>query len=142
MNLVPNLATIYSRQNKHDKSIDTWETLLEADPENTKYQDGLVNANQSADKIPEALELAQKYIDAEADIGVHYVRLAKVYTAGDRVDDAIEAYKKAIALTPGDGKIYRELAQLYLRKDDLDAAEKTFEDSNSIHWTGVGAAKP
>ena len=37
-----NLATIYSRQNKHDKSIDAWKALLEADPENTKYQDGLV----------------------------------------------------------------------------------------------------
>ena len=108
--------------------------MLESDPENTKYQDGLVNAYRSADKISEALELAQTYIDREVDNSVHYARLAKIYAAEDRVDDAIEAYKKTVALTPGDGQIYRELAQLYLRKDDLDAAEKTFEEA--IQYTG------
>ena len=32
------LATLYSRQNQHEKAIDTWKVLLETDPENTKYQ--------------------------------------------------------------------------------------------------------
>ena len=49
------LARIYSRQDKHEAAITEWKGLLEADPENTKYQDGLVDAYQSADKIDEAI---------------------------------------------------------------------------------------
>ena len=107
---------------------------MTVDPENTKYQDGLVDTYQEADKTPEALELAQQYIDADAENGVHYARLAKLHAAEDRVNDAIEAYKKSAELNPGDGQVYRQLGQLYLRKDDLDAAEKAFKDA--IQYTG------
>ena len=62
-----------------------------------------------ADKTPEALQLAQQYIEADTENGVHYARLAKLYAAEDRVNDAIETYKKAVELNPGDGQVYREL---------------------------------
>ena len=103
-------------------------------PKNTKYQDGLVNAYHKAGKMDTAIELAQQYIEAEEN-GVHYARLARVYTAEKRVDDAIEAYEKAIQLSPGDAKVYRELARLYLDKNDLDAAEQAF--SEALQYTGA-----
>ena len=127
------LARIYSRQNKHEAAITEWNTLLEADPENTKYQDGLVDAYQSADKTDEAIELAQGFIEAE-ESGVHYARLAKVYASIDRVDEAIATYQKAIEINPGDREIYQELAQLYIRKEDFEAAEKMFQ--YAIQYTG------
>lgn len=127
------LARIYSRQNKHEASITEWKALLEADPENTKYQDGLVDAYQSADKTDEAIELAQGFIEAE-ESGVHYARLAKVYASIDRVDEAIATYQKAIEINPGDRKVYQELAQLYMRKEDFEAAEKMFQ--YAIQYTG------
>ncbi len=127
------LARIYSRQNKHEAAITEWNMLLEADPENTKYQDGLVNAYQSADKTDEAIELAQGFIEAE-ESGVHYARLAKVYASIDRVDEAIATYQKAIEINPGDRRVYQELAQLYIRKEDFEAAEKMFQ--YAIQYTG------
>ena len=41
------LAHLYSRQNKHDNATETWKALLDVDPENSKYQDGLVDAYQT-----------------------------------------------------------------------------------------------
>ena len=127
------LARIYSRQNKHEAAIAEWNTLREADPENTKYQDGLVDAYQSADKIDEAIQLAQEFIEAE-EHGVHYARLAKVYASSDRVDEAIATYQKAIEINPGDRNVYQELAQLYIRKEDFEAAEEMFQ--YAIQYTG------
>ena len=128
------LATLYSRQNLHDKATDTWKVLLETDPENTKYQDGLVNSYQGSGKIDEALALAQQYIDANPEIGAHYVRFAKLHKDESQVDAAIAAYQKAIELAPGNAQIYQELAELYLRKNDLTSAEKAFREA--IRYTG------
>ena len=127
------VAGIYSRQGKHEAAITEWKALREIDPENTKYQDGLVDAYQSAGKTDEAIELAQKFIEAE-ESGVHYARLAKVYTSIDRVDEAIAIYQKAIEINPGDRNVYQELAQLYIRKEDFGAAEKMYQ--YAIQYTG------
>ena len=127
------VAGIYSRQGKHEAAITEWKALREVDPENTKYQDGLVNAYQSAGKTDEAIELAQKFIEAE-ESGVHYARLAKVYASIDRVDEAIAIYQKAIEINPGDRNVYQELAQLYIRKEDFGAAEKMYQ--YAIQYTG------
>ena len=128
------LATLYSRRNRHDKAINIWNALLETDPGNTKYQDGFVRTYQISGDINEAFELAQRYIDAEPESGVHYVRLAKLHAAEEQVDDAITAYEKSIELAPGNAQTYHELARLYLRKDDTDAAEKAFKQA--IQYTG------
>ena len=127
------LAEIYSRQDKHEAAITEWKVLRKVDPENTKYQDGLVDAYQSAGKTDEALELAQGFIEAE-ESGVHYARLAKVYASIDRVDEAIATYQKAIEINPGDRSVYQELAQLYIRKGDFEAAEKMYQ--YAIQYTG------
>ena len=127
------VAGIYSRQGKHEAAITEWKALREIDPENTKYQDGLVAAYQSAGKTDEAIELAQKFIEAE-ESGVHYARLAKVYASIDRVNEAIAIYQKAIEINPGDRNVYQELAQLYIRKEDFGAAEKMYQ--YAIQYTG------
>ena len=127
------LARIYSRQDKHEAAITEWNTLLEADPENTKYQDGLVDAYQSADKTDEAIELAQGFIEAE-ESGIHYARLAKVYASIDRVDEAIAIYQKAIDINPGDREVYQKLAELYIQEEDFEAAEKMYQ--TAIQYTG------
>ena len=128
------LAGIYSRQNKHEAAITEWKALREIDSENTKYQDGLVNAYQSAGKTNEAIELAQGFIEAE-ESGVHYARLAKVYASINRIDEAITTYQKAIEINPGDREVYQELAQLYIRKEDFEAAEQMFQ--TAIQYTGL-----
>ncbi len=119
------LAEIYSRQNNHDAALTEWKAILKSDPDTTKYQDGVVKAYQSTGKIDAAIQLAKEY--AEAEKGVHYVRLARVYVSSNRVDEAIEVYLKAIAMDPGDRNACQELAQLYLSRQDLDAAEKIFK---------------
>ena len=123
------LATLYSRRNQHDEATDIWNTLLEMDPGNTKYQDGFVRTHQVSGDIGRAFELAQGYIDADSESSVHYVRLAKLHAAEEQVEEAIAAYQKAIELTPGNAQAYNDLARLHLRKDDTDAAEKAFKQA-------------
>ena len=119
------LAEIYTRQGKHDAALTEWQRLLEADPENTKLQGGLVEAYQAAGKIDEAIQLVKKYIDSNG-FTIHYPRLAELYVRIGRVDEAISAYQRAIEKNPGDRSVHQELARLYLRKEDFEAAEKAF----------------
>ena len=123
------LATLYSRRNQHDAATDIWNTLLETDPGNTKYQDGFVRTYQVSGDIGRAFELAQGYIDADSESSVHYVRLAKLHAAEEQVEEAITAYQKAIELAPGNAQAYHDLARLHLRKDDPDGAEKAFKQA-------------
>ncbi|MXV73602.1 tetratricopeptide repeat protein, partial [Candidatus Poribacteria bacterium] len=128
------LATLYSRRNQHDTATDIWNTLLETDPGNTKYQDGFVRTYQVSGDIGKAFELAQRYINTDPESGVHYVRLAKLHAAEEQVEDAITAYEKAIELAPGNAQAYHDLARLHLQIDDTDAAEKAFK--KAIQYTG------
>ena len=93
------LATLYSQQNLHDRAIATWETLLETDSENAKYQDGLINSYQASGRFEDALKLAQQFIDANPEVGVHHARIAKLYKDENRTDEAIAAYEKASELS-------------------------------------------
>ena len=119
------LAEVYTRQKKYDKAFTEWRRLLEADPENTKFQGGLVAAQEAAGNIDHAIQLLKKYIDSEA-ITVHYPSLAELYVRTGRVHEAISAYQKAIEINPGDGSLHQKLARLYLRIEDFEAAENAF----------------
>ena len=119
------LAEIYSLQELHDAALREWHELVDADPQNTEFQEGLLGALQSAGKIDEAIRVAQEYIET-GKYTVHYLRLARLYTVVQREDEAISAYRNAIEMNPDNNSAYRELAQLYLRKGDLDAAEETY----------------
>ena len=121
------LAQLYTRLNIHEKASETWTSLLKADPENTKYQDGLVNSLVSAGKLKDALELSKKYIQAEPEINVHYVRLAKLYADDDRIDEALANYEKSLELAAGDRQVHIDMANLYLRTDNLEAAENAYK---------------
>lgn len=66
------LANLYAATDQHEKSSDIYKKLLETDTENTQYLDALVISLQNADKVNEALELAQTYVQTEPEVGVHY----------------------------------------------------------------------
>ncbi len=121
------LARLYTRLNIHEKASETWTSLLNSDPENTKFQDGLVNSLVSAGKLKEALDLSQKYIQAEPEISVHYVRLAKLYAGDDMIDEAIANYEKSLEFAAGDKQIHLDMVNLYLRTDNLEAAENAYK---------------
>ena len=125
------LATLYSRINQHEKAAQTWGKLLEADPENTKYQDGLVYSLRVAGKGNEALEIAQTYIQTQPEVGVHYARLAKLYESEGKVGAAIANYEKAIELAPGDVQVqtYLKLANHYFLNEDIAAFEKILKNA-------------
>ncbi len=125
------LATLYSATKQHEKAAQTWGKLIEADPENTKYQDGLVYSLRVAGKDNEALEIGQTYVQTYPDVGVHYARLARLYEAEGKVDVAIANYEKAIELAPGDVQLqtYLKLANHYFLNEDIAAAEKILKNA-------------
>ena len=94
---------------------------------------------QNADKVNEALELAQTYVQTEPEVGVHYERLASIHETQGNVDVAIANYEKAIELTPGDVKIqtYLKLAAHYVLNEDIAAAEKILKNALLYYTIGI-----
>ena len=131
------LATLYARIKQHEKAAQTWEKLLETDPENIKYQDELVDSLQSAGKHNEAFEIAQAYIQSYPEVGVHYARLAKLYAAEGDAVAVIENYKKAAAYGYDHKDIYLRLAEHYFMMDDIAATEKALNNAITVTsgWT-------
>lgn len=127
------LATLYGHVRQHDKAAQTWEKLLETDPENIKYQDEFVDSLRAAGKRNEAFEIAQAYIQTYPEIGVHYVRLAKLYRVDGDSAAVIENYKKAAAYGYHNKDIYLILAEHYFMKEDIAATEKAL--NNAITYT-------
>lgn len=124
-----NLAQLYTLIGQHEKSHQIWTDLLEIDPENTNFQDGIVSSLQDADKLTDAYELAKKYIQDDPELGVNYLRLGKLYADDNKIDDAIVNYKKADELAPGNRETYLSLADLYLRTDNFVDAENAFNNA-------------
>ena len=116
------LAEIYSIQGMHHAAIMKWHALTDADPQNTAFQAGLLDAYQSAGKIAEAIQVAKKYIE-KGKYTVHNLRLARLYAAVQREDEAISTYRNTIEVNPDNISAYQELAQLCVNKGDLDDAE-------------------
>ncbi len=124
-----NLAQLYTLIGQHEKSHQIWTKLLKIDPDNTNFQDGIVNSLQSADKLNDAYALAQEYVQEDPELGVHYLRLAKLYADDNKIDDAIINYKKSDELAPGNRNTYLSLADLYLRTDNFVDAENAFNNA-------------
>ena len=122
------LAEIYSNQGMHHAAIMKWHELTDADPQNTAFQAGLVDAYQSAGKIAEAIQIAMKYIE-EGKYTVHYLRLARLYAAVQREDEATNAYRNTIDVNPDNISAYQELARLYANKGDGDIAEGIYYEA-------------
>ncbi len=135
------LASLYTKQQQHDKAIEMWDALLKIDPENTKYQDGLVVAYRMTNRNDEAIKFAQGYIQKNPDVGLHHIRLANIYADNGQIDNAITSYKKAIELFPNDAKSHEELAKLYEKKRDYDAAEKSYNDALKFSAPGNNQAE-
>ncbi len=123
------LAKLYTRTDQHEKAAQTYNQLLEADPDNIKHQDALVNSLQAAGKQDEAFEIAQAYIQTEPEVGVHYARLAKLYEAEGNEAEAIANYKKATTFGYGDKDIYLMLAEHYFLNEDMGAAEEALKNA-------------
>ncbi len=125
------LATLYTRTKQYEKVVQTYSKLLETDPENTKYQDGLVYSLRVAGKGNEALEIAQAYVQTYPEVAIHYARLARLYESEGKVDVAIAYYEKAIELAPGDVQVqtYLKLANHYFFYEDITAAEKILKNA-------------
>ncbi len=125
------LANLYAATDQHEKASEIYRKLLETDTENIKYLDALVISLKNAEKVNDALELAQTYVQTEPKVGVHYERLASIHEMQGNVDVAITNYEKAIELTPGDVKIqtYLKLAAHYVLNEDIAAAEKILKNA-------------
>ncbi len=122
------LAELYSNQGMHHAAIMKWHELTDADPQNTAFQAGLLDAYQSAGKIAEAIQIAKKHIE-EGKYTVHYLRLARLYAVVQREDEAINAYRNAIDVNPDNISAYQELARLYANKGDRDIAEGIYYEA-------------
>ncbi|MCG9127607.1 tetratricopeptide repeat protein [Candidatus Poribacteria bacterium] len=125
------LTKLYTRTNQHEKAAQTYSELLETDPNNIEYQDEYVKSLQAVGKVDEALEIAQSYIQTYPEVGMHYVRLAKLYDAEGDEAAAIDTYKKAITFGYNDKNTFLRLAEHYFVNEDMDAAEIALKNAIS-----------
>lgn len=118
------LGFAYAQTQQFAKAIETYQTALAQDPENTDlrryYADSLLNAG----KTLEARDELQKILKSDPEDGISYKRLAMINREEGRFEDARQELEKAKALSPDDLEIPYQQAQL---EDTLGNNEKAVE---------------
>lgn len=76
--------------------IETFQQMLEADPENTLVRFGLANEYLKAERYEEAIHTLNDYLQRSDDEGAAFGMLARAYEKVGKREQAREAYLRGI----------------------------------------------
>ena len=121
------LAKAYTRLNKLDLSIKSYEEIIRIDPNNVGAYFNLANNLCAMHKKDAAIKYYKKVTELEPNFVDAIVNLAAVYADQGRSDLALELYIKVITLTPDYGEIYSNIGNIFLARGLNDEAIQNFE---------------
>ena len=110
------LAESYIALENFSKALDTYDILIELDPNNTKYfrQKGFCYA--SINDLDKALEDYNKAVSVEPKNSINYEKRGDFYSDYlNDYDKALEDFNKGIALNPTDQELYFKIAEVYTK---------------------------
>jgi predicted Zn-dependent protease len=83
--------------------IETFEQMLEADPENTMVRFGLANEYLKAERYEDAISALGDYLKRADDEGAAYGMLARAYEKVGRREEARAAFEQGITAAESHG---------------------------------------
>ena len=110
------LAESYIALENFYKALETYDILIELDPNNTKYfrQKGFIYA--SINDLDKALEDYNKAVSVESENSINYEKRGDFYSDYlNDYDKALEDYNEGIALNPTDQELYFKIAEVYTK---------------------------
>lgn len=129
------LAMQFVRQEYVDRAIEEYKLAMEADPDSEYIPQELIKLYASANRLDDAISLANEIIEKNPESASMYKLLGRIYQSYSRdgrngvdpemVRSAIEQYEQALKLAPEDSEVLLALGSLYGMSGRTEEAEKT-----------------
>ena len=118
------LGPIYERQERYDEALRTYQRLEQLEPNLPAIIFGAMASIYHFHKkmLPEALQYAQKALEADADSWRVHNLLGAIYTDKQEFGGAVDAFKDAMRLAPNQPMPHSDLAKAYLAQGRYDEA--------------------
>ena len=138
--ILTNLLTIDSRENRMAESSARIEAALTAEPGNAKLQQlgGLLA--QLTGRSADAETMYKKAIELDPSDLTGYERLARLYSATGRLDETVKTYEKAVAVRPDEANLHHFLGVLYELGGQRERAVTRYEEAIRLN-PNLGEAK-
>ena len=118
------LGPIYERQERYDEALRTYQRLEQLEPNLPAIIFGAMASIYHFHKkmLPEALQYAQKALEADADSWRVHNLIGVIYTDKQEFGDAVDAFKDAMRLAPNQPMPHSDLAKAYLAQGRYNEA--------------------
>lgn len=123
------LGKIMGRQEQWSEAAGAYANSGKLSPKSYAPLAGQVNALLAQSKINQAVEVINKYLEANPDGAAAKRLLANIYNKQEKKSEAIAIYKSLIAAYPQDNSNYQSLAGIYLSQKQESQAEQVYLDA-------------
>ncbi|HVS64354.1 MAG TPA: tetratricopeptide repeat protein [Thermoanaerobaculia bacterium] len=113
------LAEYYTRQEDHRSAVETYQRIVELEPENPGHRLKLADAYRQLGRLDETLRV--------------YLDLGRLMVKHGRADHAVQVYERAIELVPEDVGFVREAVSVLKQAGELDAANALIATAEVVH---------
>ena len=132
LNYITDLADIYIKEKKYDKSLELADKTLKLNPNYVYgYVLGARTAYLSGD-YSKCKTYAQEALSLDMNCSEGYYYLALVRIAEEDYDEAIECMKRAITYDVTNPEYYAEMSKIYKAKNDIKTALEYISEAESI----------
>lgn len=122
IDILTNLALLYSTIGFSDKAKITYQKVFELDPENVFAKINLAKLFLDSGKWSNAKSIYFNLAKSDSSNSFYYRQLGYIYQKENKIDDAYRYYGTAYALNPQDHFTISNLAKVYFQKEQSDSA--------------------
>ena len=122
------------------EAIETFQRILELDPQQQDYLRQVGDLHQSLGEYDEALQAYERYAALNPDDERSFQQIGDLRATLGHHDQARSAYERALLIDPGDVTTTVQLARLELNAGNLDAALAHYEEALGAARTATDSA--
>jgi tetratricopeptide (TPR) repeat protein/SAM-dependent methyltransferase len=133
------LGAAYMGLNDTDKTIESYQKVLQLNPNHTDAYNNMGMALYDRGRFDEAVESYQKAINLEPDFADAYYNLGNALKQTGDLKQTIESYKACLAINPNDADVLLNFGNALKSYGDFDQAIKAYDHALKLNpdLTGV-----
>lgn len=126
------LADIFTKTNKIEEAINTYQLILVLNPANDEGYRSLAKIRQLQGNIKEALLLCQKSLELKNDVETR-ILLGTFLQYDGQLEEAIKVFKQVIVMDEKNGDGYNNLAVAFAKNNNYNEALETIKKAISLN---------
>jgi tetratricopeptide (TPR) repeat protein len=134
------VAQTQAYRNLRREAIETYERILELDPQQQDFLREIGDLHQSLGEYDEALDAYGRYARLNPDDERSFTQIADLHVTLGRHDEARTAFERALLIDPGDVTTAVKLARLELVTGSFDASLPQYENALGTARTASDSA--